>query len=174
MAVFGGPVPIANVDRNLIMASQNFYHLGTCGDVDILLMSLMNSCASPSGRAFATALDFAVIQDLGYPMRSSIANYSTSTEVLQLPFVLVPGTGVFDVDLVLKDATNIHFELSFADSIPLGSADPAMFNSQTSELTIPRLEVDLGGVMEVYEITMTLIPDSNPPRFALATATLIE
>ena len=66
-AFYGGPVPLANVGRFDFLFSQNFYHLGTCGDPVVLTDSLMNGCSIPNGaRMPITALDLAVYEDMGY------------------------------------------------------------------------------------------------------------
>lgn len=67
-AIYGGPVPLANVGRLDFLFSQNFYHLGTCTDPAILTGSLMNGCSTPIGaRLDISAIDLAVFEDLGYP-----------------------------------------------------------------------------------------------------------
>jgi len=67
--VFGGDVLISNVPQGGSLAGQNFYHLGTCGDPEILTGSLMNGCTIPNGeRLDITPLDLAIFADLGYPL----------------------------------------------------------------------------------------------------------
>lgn len=67
--VFRGLVPLSHVRPDQFLSSQNFYHLGTCGSPAILERSLMNGCSVPVGANILeiTAIDRAVILDLGYP-----------------------------------------------------------------------------------------------------------
>ncbi len=69
--IFGGPVPLSHVGPDDTLHSQDFYHLGTCGDPLILTTSLMNGCAVPVGsqpRLQITELDKAVMADLGFEL----------------------------------------------------------------------------------------------------------
>jgi len=69
-AVFGGDVPLSHVGPGHRLHSQDFYHLGTCGDPAVLVRSLMNGCTMPTdgSRLRITPLDLAVLEDLGYPI----------------------------------------------------------------------------------------------------------
>jgi len=69
--LFGGHVPLSHVGPGHRLHAQDFYHLGTCGDPDVLARSLMNGCTMPidGSRLRLTPLDLAVLADLGYPIR---------------------------------------------------------------------------------------------------------
>jgi len=66
--VFGGPVPLAFLEPSEPLFTQNYYHLGTCGDPPLVENSLMNGCSVPvdGSRLFITPVDVQVLVDLGY------------------------------------------------------------------------------------------------------------
>lgn len=69
---FGSDVPLSHVGPNHRLHSQDFYHLGTCGDPAILTGALMNGCTVPvdGTRLQITPLDLAILEDLGYPLKN--------------------------------------------------------------------------------------------------------
>jgi hypothetical protein len=85
MALFGAAVPLSHVGPGHPLHSQDFYHFGTCGDPLILTASLMNGCSVPVGadpRLEITALDKAVLQDIGYPIAAATTVPAPSTLLL--------------------------------------------------------------------------------------------
>ncbi len=62
--VFGSDVPLSHAGPGEFFHSQDFYHLGTCGDVPTLTESLMNGCSVPTDGTIleVTLLDFAVFR----------------------------------------------------------------------------------------------------------------
>ena len=72
-AVYGGDVPLSHVGSASPLHSQDFYHLGTCGDPGLLTDTLMNGCSVPTDGSLLviTPLDLAVMQDLGYPLHEA-------------------------------------------------------------------------------------------------------
>lgn len=170
-ALLGTEVDVPNEDPALPIASQNFYHLGGCASAEILKNSLMNGCSTFNGpRAHITDIDLAVLKDIGYPIIRMDANFSFEDSVLHLPFVNVPGLGVFDVDLTLTDAATLEFTLIKADTTPMGTATPAEFSNETGVLTLPSVEVLEGSVATMYRIEMALVPASDPMRFVITSA----
>ncbi|MGB0210885.1 hypothetical protein [Algiphilus sp.] len=68
--IYTGPVALSHVGPGEPLHSQDFYHLGTCGDAPILTGALMNGCSVPTGsapRLTITPLDLALLVDMGYP-----------------------------------------------------------------------------------------------------------
>lgn len=173
-ALLGTEVDVPNVDPSLPISSQNFYHLGGCTSADILRKSLMNGCSTFSeARAHITDIDLAVFKDIGYPIIRMDANFSMANPVLHLPFVDVPGLGVFDVDLTLINADTLEFELTKAEDTPMGTSTPAVFSTSTETLDLPSVEVLDGTVVTMYRIEMQMVPATDPPRFVLTSAIVL-
>ena len=63
-------VRLAHVGPNLLLSTQDFYHLGICGDRLQLTGSLISGCFVPTDgtRLSLTLLDIAIFGDLGYPL----------------------------------------------------------------------------------------------------------
>lgn len=98
--VFGDLVPISNVPSTAFLATQNFYHLGTCGDPAILTGALMNGCSIPNGaRLPLSELDLALYDDLGYPIQPV-----TAKDILVLPDL--NNSGVPEVAALRTTATS--------------------------------------------------------------------
>ncbi len=161
-SILGSPVPITNVDRNLPLASQNFYHLGDCGSEALVVQSLMNGCSAPSGRAHMTELDIAVFRDLGYPMASLHASFSDSDQMLKIPFLVVADQQVYSISLLLSNSDSLEFTLAGAAEVPLAAAAPARIEAGSDILTIPLLEVELGGQTSNYSAELQIISQEVP------------
>lgn len=170
-ALLGGPVPLFHTrEDDEQFRPTNFYHLGDCESPEIVKQSLMRGCFSPLGRGQITALDVAVMADLGYTVNPIDANYADPTGVLRLPFVIVPGMGVLEVDMKLVDGAALIFELVKADAIPLGTETPAQFSFDSGKLTIPRVDVNWGQSVETFIIEMQLLPGDGQLRFQVTDA----
>lgn len=173
-AVYGKQVDVPSVEPSESIASQNFYHLGSCASDLILRQTLMNGCSTPAGaRNFITDIDLAVFKDMGYPIVRQDAHFADSDGVLRAPFVNVPGLGVFDVDLTLTNGVTMEFTLTKANDIPMGISNPGVFDTATNQLVIPAVEVTLGTTTAMYRIEMKLVDGSNPMRFALVNAVVL-
>ncbi len=165
-ALLGEQVPLFHArEDDDTWRPTNFYHLGDCESPAIVKQALMRGCYSPAGRAHITALDVAVLADLGYPVNPIDANYADPTGVLRLPFVIVPGMGVLEVDMKLVDGAALIFELTRADAIPLGTDTPARFVSESGRVTVPKLDVDWGNRTETFVIELQLLPGEGQMRF---------
>lgn len=93
MAVYGGPVPLAHVGPDHSRHAQDFYHVGACGDPAILTASIMNGCSTPTDgtRLTISAIDLAVLADLGYPLVDD-------TPVTRRPVAVCAGYRVYELE----------------------------------------------------------------------------
>lgn len=170
-ALYGEHVPLMHVRKdNNAFVSSNFYHLGDCTSPDVLRTALMRGCYSPGGRAHITRMDLAVYTDLGYATIPLDANFANATGKLRLPFVVVPGMGVMEVDMMLVDPELLIFELTRADPIPMGTDTPSRFVPETGRVLIPMVNVDWGDRIEPYTVEMLLISDDGALRFQIVDA----
>ncbi len=79
--VFGSDAPLSHVGPAHPLSSQDFYHLGTCGDPAILTLSLMNGCSVPTDGTLMriTPIDRALLVDVGYPITMPSATEVAAT-----------------------------------------------------------------------------------------------
>jgi len=169
-SIFGQPVPITNLPRANVLASQNFYHLGDCSSPDVLRQSLMRGCFAPLGRAHITEIDLAVLKDMGYSVAELLPRYSSSDTNLRIPHVVVSNQGVFSVTLSLSDQDALEFTLVEADQVPLGTESPTTFANSSGILSIPRLKVIEGSQTTEFAVELKVIETSDPIRFRVVSA----
>ena len=137
-SVFGADVPLSNVSRDDTLATQNFYHWGTCGDPPLLTESLMNGCSIPNGKRLEiTPLDLAMIADLGYPL----------LEVRSLVTFVNPGSNAKQqsfLRFVNKAATPTDIEIDAFDddgfAAPDGTVTTTLSPFASLQLTAQDLE----------------------------------
>lgn len=134
----------------------------------------MNGCVSPAGRGFTSKLDVAMVHDLGYPTKSIVPIFTGDDSVLLLPFVIIPGLGVYELELVLSDLENAEFELTGIQVLPLGTAEPATLDIVSLVLAVPEVIVDVGGEQSTYAIELLLTSQVEPYRFQIIAADLLE
>ena len=163
--VYGaGPVPLTNVPLSDPRSSQNFAHLGQCGDPDILSKSLMNGCSVPTDgtRMEITEVDVAVLADVGYPLNAIY--FPTSG---QLHFAVKVGATMFGVRIHTNRPDGL-LELAGVSASARASSDVS-YDAATGTLRLPALVVAGEADHAVYSIDLRIV-SSDPILFTLSRA----
>lgn len=150
------------VDRTV---SQNFSHIGDCYDADVRMrQALMNGCSPPEGgtwlgRYKVTAVDYAVLSDIGFPMRSIyfpdsgelIASYPANGKLTAARYVRVAGS-------------TTDFTLAGTGVSNQPSSD-ATYDPVADALSMSNLV--LNDTPSTYKATLTVVPGTAPKRYRL-------
>jgi hypothetical protein len=157
----GAPLKLAFLPLSDSRSSQNYSHIGDCGDDLQYRITLMNGCSVPTGgnRMKMTPYDLALLADMGYPIRSVyFPDYGYLVTAVSI-------SGVQHAALLkIVDATIYEFELmSVVQSNRPGS--DATYDALAGRLHMKKLVINDSA--NLFAVDMEASTGSVLPRFRL-------
>ncbi len=92
--------------------------------------------------------------------------YDLDAQVLHIPKLSVQGLGEFSVNMGLTNSKTLEFTLHEVQSASPASLATVSFDFDNPVLELPQVKLINGsGLVATYQVTMEIIPDSDPIRF---------